>query len=366
MRRYIASDLKDLNRRTVYDLLISAGGLSRAEISRRTGISSPTVIKIINHFLDLGFVSFEGEGDSRVGRKPRMLRLNPAAACSVGVDFQGDLLRIGVVDLLGGIIRKDSFPIPPDFVVVLRDLVGPWIEKTIAAAGVPRDRISGIGIGVPGSVSVDRRTVEVAPLMGITGTMDVGPLIGELSGRLGLPVLIEKDVNAAVLGEFVHRRDAKSKDLVYLSLGIGVGAGIILDGVLRRGSHNLAGEIGYLSFEQGCVADPARPGWLESRIGYPTIAADPGSALGRILEDLAMAIAALSATLDVDTLVVGGIGAEILGPALIDGLNARLRSLCLSPVLCVAPACPDPGVVGAAWIVTESRLEKLLDGEAVA
>lgn len=366
MRRYIASDLKDLNRRTVYDLLVSAGGLSRAEISRRTGISSPTVIKIISHFLDLGFVSFEGEGESRVGRKPRILRLNPAAACSVGIDFQGDLLRIGIVDLLGGIIRRDSFPIPRDFVVVLRDLVGPWVEKAIADSGIPRERISGVGIGVPGSVSVDRRTVEVAPLVGITGPLDVRPLIGGLEERLGLPVLIEKDVNAAVLGEFVHRRDSRPKDLVYLSLGVGVGAGIILDGVLRRGSHNLAGEIGYLSFEQGCVADPTRPGWLESRIGYAGIAADPESAQGRILEDLAMAIASVSATLDVDTLVVGVIGAETLGPALIDGLNARLRSLCLSPVLCAAPTCPDPGVVGAAWIVTESRLEKLLDGEAEA
>jgi predicted NBD/HSP70 family sugar kinase len=350
----------------VYDLIVSAGEISRAEISRRTGISSPTVIKIINHFLDLGFVSFDGSGESRVGRKPRMLRLNPTAACSVGLDFQGDLLRIGIVDLLGGIIRRESFPIPPDFVAVLRDLAGPWIEQAIVASGIPRGRISGVGIGVPGAVSVDRRTVEVAPLVGITAPLDVGPLVGELEGRLGLPVLIEKDVNAAVLGEYVYRRDQESKDLVYISLGVGVGAGVILDGVLRRGSHNLAGEIGYLSFERGGTADPTRPGWLESRIGYSTIAADPEAAPGRILEDLAMAIACVTATLDVDTLVVGGIGAEILGPALIEGLNARLESLCLSPVVCSAPVCPDPGVVGAAWIVTESRLEQLLLGEAEA
>lgn len=299
-----------------------------------------------------------------MGRKPRILRLNPTAACSVGLDFQGDLLRIGVVDLLGGIIRRESFPIPPDFVAVLGGPAGSWIEQTIAASGIARERISGIGIGVPGSVGADRRTVEVAPLVGITKPLDAQPLMNELQGRLGLPVLIEKDVNAAVLGEYVYRRHQESKDLVYFSLGVGVGAGLILDGVLRRGSSNLAGEIGYLSFERGGSADPSRPGWLESRIGYATIASDPVGALERILEDLAMAISCVSATLDVDTLVVGGIGAEILGPALIQGLNSRLKSLCLSPVVCSSPACPDPGVVGAARIVTEARLDQLLEGDA--
>ena len=364
LRRYIASDLKDLNRRTVYNLLIAAGEISRAEISRRTGISSPTVIKIINHFRELGFVSFEGEGESRLGRKPQIIRLNRLAACSVGVDFQGDQVRIGVVDLLGRVLAQKNFAIRPDFVAIMKQRLAGMIEEVILRSGVGKDRIIGVGIGVPGAVSADRRVVELAPLMGIRGPLTVERLIVELEARLGLPVLLEKDVNAAVLGEFVHRTDLESTDLVYISVGTGIGAGLILDGKLRRGRNNLAGEIGYLFFEKGVAVDTSTPGWLESRIGYTTFAGspDPHSAVDRVAEDLALGIANLSILIDVDRVVIGGIGAELLGPPLLAALNARLASLSLRPVRCLAPVCPEPGVVGAAWIATDARLAELLDG----
>ncbi len=364
MRRYVASDLKDMNRRTVYNLLASEKEISRAEISRRTGISSPTVIKIINHFKELGFISFEGEGESKVGRKPQIVRFNQTAACSIGVDFEGDHLMIGIVDLLGHILNLKKFTVVPDFVSTVREKLGTLIEQVIEQTDIKTNRIIGVGIGVPGSVSLDLKTVRVAPLVGIKKQLDVTPLLAELESRLKLPVKIEKDVNAAALGEFVHRRNPACQDLIYISLGTGVGAGIILDGRLRRGTNSLAGEIGYLSFDVRASIDPGAPGWLESRIGYKTFAKNPNprAVIKKIVNDLALAIAGLSIALDVDQVVVGGIGFESLGNTLLEILNEKLARLCLRPVHCLAPVCPEPVVVGAAWIITEDSLAKLLDG----
>ena len=83
MKPYVASHLKDMNRKTVYRLLASVGEISKAEISRQTGISSPTVIKIVNFLLANGFITEAGEGDSALGRKPHILRFNPEAYYSI-------------------------------------------------------------------------------------------------------------------------------------------------------------------------------------------------------------------------------------------------------------------------------------------
>jgi hypothetical protein len=181
-----------MNRRTVYNLLASEKEISRAEISRRTGISSPTVIKIINHFKELGFISFEGEGESKVGRKPQIVRFNQTAACSIGVDFEGDHLMIGIVDLLGHILNLKKFTVVPDFVSTVREKLGTLIEQVIEQTDIKTNRIIGVGIGVPGSVSLDLKTVRVAPLVGIKKQLDVTPLLAELESRLKLLLKLKK------------------------------------------------------------------------------------------------------------------------------------------------------------------------------
>lgn len=364
MRRYVASDLKDMNRQTVYNLLASVKEISRAEISRLTGISVPTVIKIINHFERLGFISFKGEGKSKLGRKPKMLRFNKNAAFSIGINVEGDQVTIGVVDLIGDIIRSESFKVVPDFVSLLENHLSAHIKRVIKHSHIPTEKIMGVGIGVPGSVSPDRGIINVAPLVGIKEQTDISPLIEELESKLNLPVRIEKDVNAAAIGEFVHRRNPSNQNLVYISLGTGVGAGLILNGRLHRGVNSLAGEIGYLTFDPTITIDSSAPGWLESRIGYHTFALDSDSfsIVHKILDDLSLAIAAISTILDVEHIVVGGIGAKQLGSILLDALNAKVSRLCLKPIQCVEPVCPDPVVVGTAWIITDTRLSQLLDG----
>jgi len=364
MRRYIASDLKDMNRRTVYNLLASKQELSRAEISRRTGISSPTVIKIINHFIELGFVTMEGEGQSKIGRKPQILRFNANAAFSIGVDLDNSHLRVGIVDLLGGIVALERFDVSPNFIEMIKDKFAKCIDSVIRNAGIDRKKLIGVGIGIPGSVDPERKTIGLAPLYGVTGNMDTSALLAKLSERLGLPVMIERDVNAAALGEFVHRNYETERDLIYVSIGNGVGAGIILNGKLHRGGKFMAGEIGYLSFDPRSRLDPAMPGWLEGRIGSKAIEniKTDREAIKAISEKLSLAISCLSISLDVSHVVIGGTVATRLGAPLLADLDKRLSHLCLGSIHCVPPICREPIIVGAAGIVTENKLLQLLEG----
>lgn len=110
MASFIQTHLKDMNRKTVFDLLSSVDSISRAEISRRTGISSPTVIKIVSYFQEKGLVIELGEGSiSTAGRKPQLIRFNPDAAWSIGVVYEGDYLDVGFVDLNGNIKHRKRF-----------------------------------------------------------------------------------------------------------------------------------------------------------------------------------------------------------------------------------------------------------------
>ena len=105
---FIASDLKELNRKTVYMLLKSGETLSRAKIARKTGISAPTILKIIDYFLAKGLVEEIGNGSSnnRVGRKPMLLTFNPDAMYTVGVKYDGYYLQIGLVNLVGTVVNS--------------------------------------------------------------------------------------------------------------------------------------------------------------------------------------------------------------------------------------------------------------------
>ena len=95
MKSFVASHLKDMNRKTVYKLVSQVREISKAEISRQTGISSPTVIKIVNFLLDNDFLLEAGEGDSALGRKPQLLKFNANAAYSIGAELEGDFFSLG-------------------------------------------------------------------------------------------------------------------------------------------------------------------------------------------------------------------------------------------------------------------------------
>lgn len=379
MKPYLATDLKMLNRQSVYRLLEKKDELSRAEIARITKISIPTVMKIVAHFLETGIVSEAGDGVTAMGRKPQMLRFEPSAYYSVGVEYEGDYLRAGMVDLRGGIDFVLQERVIGQFQEVVNHQLLSLVEKVISQSDVERARIAGIGMGVPAVVDVERVTVSAAPMVGILEDIDCKPILEGLSEQLKLPMYLENDTNAAALGEYAIGLHDATTDLLYVSLGSGLGAGLIVQGKLCRGRQNFGGEIGFMVFDRSFETNPARRGWLEDHVSLQTICAKypffallmEGKARAEDGEDdllkladeiggyLALAITNINCLLDLDTVVLGGYTARLLGSRLTDAVNRYLARLSSCHLTCKQQLCEEPSIAGAALLATEQKLRDL-------
>ena len=380
MKARVAADLKEFNRMLVYRLVKSKTSISRTEISRRLGLSVPTVIKIIEYFAGLDLIGDVGEGESALGRKPMLLGACARAAYAVGAEYDGVHLSVGLVDLSGKVVSLRRSPVPPDLALLLGSLLADEVESLVSDSGIPHGMVKGIGIGVPGVVHSSGRYISQAPLVGVEEKVEYGSLASRLGERLGFPVHVTNDANAAALGELSARGAGGGGDLIFVELGRGVGAGLVLDGRLREGPGCSAGEIGYMVFDQNAGyptpvgssrsrRESAGPGWLESSMDLASFWAEAernGSpatgTIRRVCRPLALGLSNLCIALDVRNVVLGRAGKEKFGTDLLACLREELERLCPMEISCEFSLASEPGVVGAAGIASDAWLETVYAG----
>lgn len=356
---YVPTHLKGMNRRLVYDALAAVGRISRAELSRMTGISAPTIGKIVSFFVESGIASEIGEGASEMGRKPKLLRFNSDSYFTIGVEFEGDQLKVGVIDLLGNIKAFQQTPAKSSFDVMMQGHLAAAIKATLRDARLPMSRIWGVGIGIPGVVDIEQQTISTAPLIGVAEKRSYKDVLEQVSRQLKLPVFVENDANAAAIGEYRLRTEQGESDLVYLSVGTGVGAGIILDGRLRKGVHFSAGEVGYMIFDKDASSHTSEIGWLENRINHRALvkAKRATDFLEAAASDLALVIANLATVLDVDLFVVGGTGLSDYGDDFLARIARQTGNISDLALRIEAPLAKEPGVIGAGATVVHNMLD---------
>lgn len=361
---YVPTHLKGMNRRLVYEALANVGRISRADLARMTGISAPTIGKIVSFFVKSGIASETGEGVSEMGRRPKLLRFNNESFFTIGVEFEGDGLKVGVIDLLGNIKAFRQTPASASFDEMMRGELAAAIKATLREARLPMSRIWGVGIGIPGVVNIERKTISTAPLIGVTEERPYQDDIERLEQQLKLPVFIENDANSAAIGEYMLRKEQGEVDLVYLAVGTGVGGGIILDGRLRKGMRFSAGEVGYMIFDKASTSHASKAGWLEDRINHRALMKNKQSTqfLKLAASDLALAIVNLSVALDVDLFVVGGTGLADYGDDFLARTAEQVKKFTSFPVRIEAPQAHEPGVIGAGAVVVDHILDRKMHG----
>lgn len=365
---YTASDLRQRNFRVVFELARLKGNLLRPDISDLTGMTPPTVMKVVQHFTNKDILKTAGEVDTLKGRRPTLLSFNPNAAYAIGVLLEDVEMHAGLVNLSGEIINNIKVPMDTIYSQDTLSKVIELVNKLKVGIDTP---ILGVGIGVPGVVNVEKRIVEFAPLIGISQPMDCSNICEVISSNTGLTVFIENNVNAEAVGELVYRK-LRNDDLLYVTVGIGIGAGLMLNGQLRRGARYLAGELGYAVSNASSQVDPTRPGCLENRIGeealkkrfnwqgYGEDKEIPQELVEYLVENLAPAVANLATQLDIKLLIIGGIAVDTLGERLRKPLQDKINQLSLAPIDLNTPACMDPGVAGAAMIAMDDKLDEWL------
>ncbi|MBR2373421.1 MAG: ROK family transcriptional regulator [Lentisphaeria bacterium] len=242
-------------KRRVFNLLRTEGGISRASLSQRCGLTRPAVSAIVDELVREGLVLEAGRGYSTGGKPPILLKLVPGGRCAIGLDLGDDYLIRGVLcDCSCEVLSSAELEYSnncDDIVNVSSRLIN------ILASQAPAGSLVGVGAAVSGVVDAEKN--EIA---GST-TLDIAPYSGFaacLQRKTNLPVILERRPNAAALAEALFGSGKNYTSLIYLTSGRGVGAGIFINGEIYRGRFGSAGEIGLLRLPGGGrVEEIARP-----------------------------------------------------------------------------------------------------------
>ncbi|MGN9793388.1 ROK family transcriptional regulator [Streptomyces sp. NPDC054847] len=238
-----------------------AGSLTQAEIARSTGLSAATVSNIVRELKDGGTV--EVTPTSAGGRRARSVSLSGDAGIVIGVDFGHTHLRVAIGNLAHQVLAEEAEPLDVDASSAEGfDRAEALVNRLVEATGIGLGKVIGVGLGVPGPIDVESGTLgSTAILPGWTG---INPS-DELSARLGVPVYVDNDANLGALGEMVWGSGRGVKDLAYIKVASGVGAGLVIDGQIYRGPGGTAGEIGHITLdESGPVCRCGNRGCLET------------------------------------------------------------------------------------------------------
>ena len=378
------ADVRRHNAALVLGCVAADGPLSRARVAAHTGLTRATVGTIVHELLAAGLVAEQGtRSTAGVGRPGTDLVMDPDGAASVGIEINVDGIVVAVVDLAGTVRHRAARPgdlRSRTASTVLRSAAR-MVDDALAAAdelGLP---VRGIGIAVPGLVDLGEHVLRLAPNLGWTDLAVVERMRSYSTRSWSCPVVLDNEANLAALGELWRGSHGSTDSFVLVNGDVGVGAGVVLDGALHRGSRGFGGELGHLTVApegpecrcgaRGCLEQVAGLDFILRQAGVVD-APGPGEdaiapllarlrrgderaelALRQAGEALGVGVAALVNLFDVDTVVLGGIFAPLF-PWLDETLNAVVRRRVLSAAWAPLTVRPshlgrDAAVIGAAY-----------------
>lgn len=255
------------------------GPISRADLARQLGLSGPTVTLVTKDLLAQGIVHEVDRSPSSGGRPATLLQLVSSAALAVGVKLAPDRI-VGVhVDLAGEVVRRFEAPMTSSGTSAIDELIT-CLRANLPSGDVP---LIGIGVGLPGVVAPGADGVTTSSLM----HWDALPLASTLAEALNAPVVLDNDVNTLAVAETLVVRDPQVEDFLVVTLGRGIGLGIVVRDSVYRGAMG-AGEFGHVVIDrEGPLCECGNRGCLEAHISDPALLAR-ARAMGLIDSDADM------------------------------------------------------------------------------
>lgn len=354
-------EMLEVNEFLVLDLIRERERMTRPEISRALGLAPSTVGRIVARLVAEGAVVEERQARSGPGRPPVHLSFNREAGCVLAVDLGGTLCRGAVADLGGGILERDVRPTHGD---------GRPFDTLLAMVSTLRrianDRslpTRALAIGVPA-------TIDPETLLGTSGPAvewEGFELVPRLAQQVEIPFAIENDVNLAALAQ-AWRGDARHLgDFAVLSIGTGVGGGIVSGGRLLKGRHNAGGELGGFVVDRSSLHEPPPPGGA-----FEALASGP-ALVRRIRDRLASGAttdapsALLAEPITPARIFEAASAGDPVAAGVIDELVERVAMVMIGVVAVADPAAIIlDGSVGRSMAPYVGRLEGLLRGRVLA
>lgn len=380
------------SRSAILDVIRAAGTISRVELTHATGLTGATISTVVRRLINEGLVVEAGQAESTGGKPRRLLRLDPSARYAVGVHLDHAGITYVLANLGGAIVgrwRKSGAGSDDPQEVVTR-MVGE-IDAMITRVGVDHARVLGIGVVSPGPITASVGMVLAPPIMQRWADY---PLGDALEDAVGVPVLLDNDATAAAIGEYWAGGIETTSAFAALYMGTGIGAGVLVNGSVYRGSSSNAGEVGHICVDvdgpacwcgsQGCVEALAGPAAVVAAaqaegldLGQPdrTVAeqfaavaraalrGEPAAQaiLQRSARFIGVAAQTLANVMDLDMVVLTGPSFALAGsiylPTVEDQLGRSFFARGSHPVrVTISSNASEAAAVGAAALVLQSEL----------
>jgi len=321
--------LRELNQQRIADTLLASGPSTQAELARQTGLSTATISNIVRIMSDAGIV--ETEPTTSSGRRALLVRLSNRGAVAVGIDFGRRHLRIAITTLGYDVVAEENIELAMGHRAEEGiETASSLLAKMLADNDIAHSSVLGIGVGIPGPI--DRRAGRV--VQGAILPEWVGIELADLEVGLRFPVVFDNDANLGALAEVTWGPHSEIDNLVFVKVGSGIGAGLILNGRPFYGGLGITGEIGHDTItDNGVVCHCGNRGCLETvastsvmldllaragvtRVGQIVSRARAGdSATLRVLDDAGLAVgralASVANLINPEVIVIGGPLAEL-------------------------------------------------------
>ena len=257
--------IRKMNTAILLDALRRFAPLSRAELAARIGLNRSTVSIIVNNLIEEGLIQETDLQSAKVGRPGMLLELNPKGGFAIGVELGVDSISVILSDFVAQVQwREQACSDPDEDQIAILDRAAILTQHALDFGLSQGLRPLGIGMGVPGLVDLRQGKLIFAPNLHWENV----PLRLIWSQRFNLPVFVENEANAAALGEYYFGVAQGVSDFIYLSAGIGLGAGIMLNGKLFRGSNGYASEVGHMTVDpDGELCGCGKRGCWETQVG---------------------------------------------------------------------------------------------------
>ncbi len=237
-----AAEMRGINRSAILELIRRDSPIARTTIAQRLDVSLPTVMRIVDELVKEGFVRPQGATEWSGGRRRPLLEFNADGYIVLGVDMGGTKLYGALSEIGGRIIEEINMEREGASGEDCFTLLTRLIDTLLSSPALKGRKVRGIGVGAPGITHHREGIVKWAYALNWRDF----PLKDRLAGRYHLPITVDNDVNLAALGELWFGAGQNAWNMVLITIGAGIGAGIIIDGTLYRGSSESSGEIGHM------------------------------------------------------------------------------------------------------------------------
>lgn len=269
MKKHDQDFMKRQNRLTVFEIIKNQRPISRASIAKQTGMSATTVSRIVGELTEQGYILETEQVSAGLGRKSTLLDMVDGSVLSIGVELDRHQMHIGIVDLQGNVLGGEIHDLYPEEGPIRKiERVGVKIGELLEKHAIERNRIVGIGVGLPGIVDIEKGIVVFSVQLGWKNVA----LAEQLKELTGIETAIDNELKVRALSEHVKGAAIGSARTALVGFGNGVGSALIIEGEIYRGDMNGAGEIGHTTVDpNGVLCECGKAGCLQTYINISSL-----------------------------------------------------------------------------------------------